>query len=39
MKNITTEIWKECLTRGEWEKIGQTEDIEFPRVTIVIAYN
>ena len=28
MKKSTTKIWKECLTRGEWEKIGQTEDIE-----------
>ena len=28
MKSFTKEKWKECLMRGEWEKLGQTEDLE-----------
>ena len=27
MKNFTKENWNRSLARGEWEKIGQTEDV------------
>ncbi len=28
MKNFTNDGWKECLPKKEWEKLGETEDVE-----------